>query len=186
MPRVYVVEDDDEDIQMIKSSFTGCTCRKREVLWTTSSCGTVFIKKIITKGIWRIDFIFISSGSSFEGAIGIASSDYTPSRSSYLGNDWSSVDYHSCGDCYHSRSTSGNRSWRSGDIVGIELYFFLNGVIQQVSYCHIPESVKIGVCTKYANMGIRIMRFRELDKAERESHASRVKMVNWEHNDSSW
>lgn len=172
MPKLYNPEDEDSDIVFIPGPIKSVTCKGREVLWNSSSNSTVFVRKIISKGIWRIDVVFLGGTSNPDCAFGLATENWQKNGNEcFLGNDSESFDYNSSGDCYHQQSYKGNIPWTAQDIVSFELNMnkrvvciFLNDVLQPVGFSQLPPRVKIGVCIKSRLQGVRLLKFRQVSQ----------------------
>ncbi|KAH7829363.1 uncharacterized protein MONOS_4647 [Monocercomonoides exilis] len=172
MPRKYVAEDDDEEISFVSLSPTSAKCNGRECVWTNPTVSVAFVNKVLTKGLWKCDFLFVSADATFDTSVGVSNASIRKYGSLYnLGTNYDSIDYTQSGNTYHSKTIPGNFSFTSDDVVGCIvdmdyrfLFFTVNGTVQQNAFYGLPDSVRVGVTGKYSRTGARIQHFREIER----------------------
>eukprot|EP00770_Monocercomonoides_exilis_P000439 MONOS_436.1-p1 / transcript=MONOS_436.1 / gene=MONOS_436 / organism=Monocercomonoides_exilis_PA203 / gene_product=Nek2A / transcript_product=Nek2A / location=Mono_scaffold00007:75175-82654(+) / protein_length=1876 / sequence_SO=supercontig / SO=protein_coding / is_pseudo=false len=154
------------------TSFMACSHPKFEVYphkvkAKTQEGRTVVNEKVLTEGIWRVDFKFqgacgqgktaISYNQGFwEPTVGVCRAGWLEEEGdrSSLGNDPDSFDYHSYfGTCFcNGLEINGNTPWTDNDFITLEIDMNLHTVCiavndkrQPVCFVDIPRAVQVAI-----------------------------------------
>ncbi|KAA6371743.1 MAG: hypothetical protein EZS28_032730, partial [Streblomastix strix] len=124
--------------------------------WNQNRGLTAIVDKLITQGIWRVGLIIRGAwapNTKWQPVIGICKDGWAKDGATALGKDEDTIGYYSQGVTTQAgRMLQGNKEWKDGDRLDVELdmrerivYFFVKGRQGHVVYTNVPPQVRVGV-----------------------------------------